>query len=78
MSFKSTLAAAAVLVATIGAGLATTTEANAGYYGHGYRHYSYVPAYTSCRWVPKYDAYGYFLGNFKVCGYARHWGHRYY
>ena len=47
--------------ALIGAGVANSYAAGPAYYGYG-------PAY-SCRWEPRYNQFGYYIGKTKVCGY---------
>jgi hypothetical protein len=64
-----TILTAAIAALAIAAGVAgTTTSANAGgygYYGGGYG-YHYAP---KCRYINKYDYYGYYVRTIKVCDY---------
>ena len=65
-----TILTAAIAALAIGAGVAgSTTSAQAGYYGYksyGYKSYYHGP---KCRYINKYDYYGYFVRTIKVCDY---------
>ena len=54
----------------VGVGLAAGALIGAAAYGaYGGPAYAYGPGYRTCRWVPQYNAYGYFIGNARVCNF---------
>ena len=50
-------------MAAIGTAIVAGSVANA------YAEPVYVDGYRSCAWRPRYDAFGNFIGNVKVCRY---------
>jgi hypothetical protein len=68
-----TILTAAIAALAIGAGVAgSTTSAQAGGYGYGghygYKSYGYYHG-PKCRYINKYDYYGYYVRTIKVCDY---------
>ena len=67
-----TILTAAIAALAIAAGVAgTTSSAQAGGYGYGGHYgggygYYYAP---KCRYINKYDYYGYYVRTIKVCDY---------
>jgi len=62
-----TILTAAIAALAIAAGVAgTTTSASAGGYGYYGGGYHYAP---KCRYINKYDYYGYYVRTIKVCDY---------
>jgi hypothetical protein len=53
----------------IGVGIAAGALIGAGIASSAYSRPTYVYDGPSCRWVRQYDAYGYYLGKTRVCGY---------
>jgi len=49
------------------AGAAIGTAIVAGSVANAYAEPVYVDGYRSCAWRPRYDAFGNFIGNVKVC-----------
>ena len=51
------------------AGAAIGTAIVAGSVANAYAEPAYVDGYRSCAWRARYDAFGNFIGNVKVCRY---------
>ena len=53
----------------VGIGLATGAFIGAGLAANSYYGPHYVYAGPRCKWVRQYDAWGYYVGKARVCGY---------
>jgi hypothetical protein len=83
MSIRTKIVAlAAVALAITGSVASTTTpaEAHGGFNHYGFNHYGFGSEIAAndgydyggdhfCRWVPRFDIYGNYIGRFRSCGY---------